>query len=261
LNGNGIFATVTKDMKRYFLEIAYKGTNYHGWQTQKNAVSVQVEIEKAISILLKTPIMIMGSGRTDSGVHASQQFAHFDFEGELNQFDFLKKINSLLPKDIAVYSVREVKQDAHARFSATIRSYVYKITTRKTPFEEELSWHYFRDLDVQKMNKVAQLLLEQEDFQCFSRVKTDVSHFGCKIKAAYWEQNEQELLFHITSNRFLRGMVRAIVGTLTDVGEGKLSEEQFKAILKSKNRNQASSSAPARGLFLCKVHYPQDIFI
>lgn len=248
-------------MKRYFLEVAYKGTNYHGWQTQINAVSVQGVIEKSLSILLKTPIIIMGSGRTDTGVHASQQFAHFDFEGELNQLDFLKKINSLLPKDIAVYSLREMKPDAHARFSATIRSYVYKITTRKTPFEEELSWHYFRELDLQKMNEGAHLLTEQEDFQCFSRVKTDVNHFGCKIKEAYWEQIGQELLFHITSNRFLRGMVRAIVGTLTDVGEGKLSIAQFKAILESKDRNRASSSAPARGLFLCEVKYPQDIFI
>ncbi|AFL82902.1 pseudouridylate synthase I [Belliella baltica DSM 15883] len=249
------------DIKRYFLEIAYKGTNYHGWQTQKNAVSVQGAIENALSILLKTPIIIMGSGRTDTGVHATQQFAHFDFEGELNQFGFLKKINSLLPKDIAVYSLREVKHEAHARFSATIRSYVYKITTRKTPFEEELSWHYFRELEIQKMNEAARLLLDHEDFQCFSRVKTDVNHFGCKIKEAYWEQIDHELLFHITSNRFLRGMVRAIVGTLTDVGEGKLSTAKFKSILESKNRDQASSSAPARGLFLCKVHYPQDIFI
>lgn len=248
-------------MKRYFLELAFKGTNYHGWQTQINAVSVQGLIEKSLSILLKTPIIIMGSGRTDAGVHASQQFAHFDFEGVLNQYEFLKKVNSLLPSDIAVYSLREVKSDAHARFSATVRSYVYKITTRKTPFEEALSWHYFRGLDLHRMNEVANLLKDQADFQCFCRVKTDVSHFGCKIKEAYWEQNGHELLFHITSNRFLRGMVRAIVGTLIDVGEGKLSVAEFRAILESKDRNQASSSAPARGLFLCRVHYPEDIFI
>ncbi|MFD2033658.1 tRNA pseudouridine(38-40) synthase TruA [Belliella marina] len=247
--------------KRYFLEIAYKGTHYHGWQFQNNAVSVQETIEKAISILLRTTVSIVGSGRTDTGVHASQQFAHFDFVGDLDEFDFLKKINSLLPRDIAIYSLKEVKAEAHSRFDAQWRSYVYKITLRKTPFEGELSWHYFRPLDLEKMNEAAALLVPHQDFECFSKVKTDVSHFGCKIKEAYWEQNGHELLFHITANRFLRGMVRAIVGTLADVGEGKLSKSGFQAVLDSRDRNQAGSSAPAKGLYLCQVSYPRHIFI
>ncbi|MCH7399818.1 tRNA pseudouridine(38-40) synthase TruA [Belliella sp. DSM 107340] len=261
MNGFSIFAGVTINAKRYFIEIAYKGTNYHGWQFQNNAVSVQETIDKAISILLRTPITIVGSGRTDTGVHASQQFAHFDFEGDLDEFDFLKKINSLLPRDIAIFSLRNVTPEAHSRFDAQWRSYVYKITQRKTPFEDELSWHYFRPLDFKKMNEAAAMLVPHQDFECFSKVKTDVSHFGCKIKEAFWEQNDQELLFHITANRFLRGMVRAIVGTLTDVGENKLSKVDFQNILNSKDRNQAGSSAPAKGLYLCKVTYPERIFI
>jgi tRNA pseudouridine38-40 synthase len=261
LTGNSIFAPVNIKMKRYFLELAYKGTRYHGWQIQKNATSIQELLEKAISLVLRTPTATMGSGRTDTGVHASQQFLHFDTVEELDPKDFLKKINSILPKDVAVYSLRRVRSNGHTRFDAEWRSYVYKISLRKNPFEQDTSWLYISDLDFKKMNEAAKMLLSYEDFQCFSKIKTDVNHFRCILKEAYWEQNDHQLVFHITSNRFLRGMVRSIVGTLIEVGTGKWSLADFKKILENKDRNQAGFSAPPHGLFLCKVTYPEKIFI
>ena len=249
------------EAKRYFLELAYKGTRYHGWQIQQNAHSVQEELEKALSILIGSPTPIMGSGRTDTGVHASQQFAHFDTTKTIEPEVFLKKLNAILPKDIAVYQVYPVKSGVHARFSATWRSYVYQISLRKSPFVQESHWIVFKKPDVAAMNAAAALLLKHEDFECFSKVHTDVNTFNCKIKEAFWEQNDHELLFHITANRFLRGMVRAIVGTLMEVGYGKLKLEDFQAILDSRNRNHAKASAPAQGLYLCRVAYPEDTFI
>lgn len=249
------------EIQRYFIEFAYRGTNYHGWQFQKNAHSVQAEMEKALSLILKQPSYLTGSGRTDTGVHASQQFAHFDTSLNLEEADFVKRINGVLPKDIAVYSLLKVKSDAHARFDARWRSYLYRITLRKDPFEEESAWLMYHLPDIDKMNEAAKLLLEHEDFQCFSKVHTDVNHFNCKIKEAYWEQIDHQLLFHITANRFLRGMVRAIVGTLVQVGLGKLDCNQFQEILDSKNRRQAKSASPAQGLYLCKIVYRQEIFI
>ena len=246
---------------RYFLELAYKGTRFHGWQIQVNAISVQETLEKALSLLLKTPIAIVGSGRTDTGVHASQQFAHFDCEQALDTVATLKKLNAILPNDISIFDIFLTKPDAHARFSATWRSYVYKINLRKNPFEQEGSWIVFKQLDVEKMQAASDLLLAHEDFECFSKIKTDVKTFNCKIKAAFWEQKEHQLLFHITANRFLRGMVRAIVGTLVEVGTGKLSVSQFQEILESKDRKQAKSAAPPQGLYLCEVTYPPEIFI
>lgn len=246
---------------RYFLELAYKGTRYHGWQIQKNAHSVQSELENGISTLLGEPTSIMGSGRTDTGVHASQQFAHFDASKELIERDFIKKLNAIIPKDISVYSLKRVKEDAHTRFDALWRSYIYKVNLRKNPFEQEYSWLYYKSPDIEKMNDAASILMRYDDFQCFSKVRTDVTHFNCKIKEAYWEQIDQQLLFHITANRFLRGMVRAIVGTLIDVGTSNLNIEQFIAILESKDRTQAKSSAPAHGLYLCKIIYPENLFI
>jgi tRNA pseudouridine38-40 synthase len=249
------------DKKRYFLELAYKGTGYHGWQIQGNALTVQEVVQDAVSVLLKNPTPILGSGRTDAGVHGSQQFIHFDAL-EIQDWDlFLKKLNGVLPKDIAAYEIREVKSDAHVRFSASWRSYEYRISLRKNPFEEDLSWFCYYQLDMGQMNEAAQLLLHYTDFECFSRVKTEVNHFECKIKEAYWEQIGQHLIFHITANRFLRGMVRAIVGTLVLVGRKKLDLEGFKAIIQSKNRMMAGSSAPAQGLFLTRVVYPENIFI
>ncbi|MFD2200321.1 tRNA pseudouridine(38-40) synthase TruA [Shivajiella indica] len=249
------------ETKRYFLEIAYKGTNYHGWQIQNNAHTIQHELENALSILLDTPTGIIGSGRTDTGVHASQQFLHFDSKDDLDPLDFLKKLNGILPKDIAVYTIRRVKNDAHARFDAVWRSYVYRITLRKDPFEQESAWLLFKNPDIQKMNDAAQLLLSHEDFQCFSKVKTEVNTFICKINEAFWEQKGPQLLFHITANRFLRGMVRAIVGTLIAVGTDNISIDDFQQILESKDRSKAKAAAPAQGLYLCNIIYPEEIFI
>lgn len=249
------------DKKRYFLELGYKGTGYHGWQIQGNALTVQEIVEDAISVLLRDSTSILGSGRTDTGVHASQQFVHFDADEITERDTFIKKLNGVLPKDIAAFELRPVTPGAHARFSAKWRSYEYRISIQKNPFEEDLSWFCYYKLDVSRMNEAAELLLHYLDFECFSRVKTEVNHFECKIKEAYWEQIGQHLIFHITANRFLRGMVRAIVGTLVLVGRGKLDLEEFRAIILSKKRIRAGSSAPAQGLFLTKVVYPESIFI
>lgn len=249
------------DKKRYFLELAYKGTGYHGWQIQGNARSVQEVVQKSISVLLRNHTSILGSGRTDTGVHGRQQFIHLEAAEIEDKQSFLKKLNGMLPQDIAAFEIREVQPDAHARFSARWRSYEYRISLRKNPFEQDLSWFCYYTLDMARMNEAAELLLQYTDFECFSRVKTEVNHFECKIKEAYWEQIGQHLIFHITANRFLRGMVRTIVGTLVLVGRGKLDLEGFRAIILSKKRINAGSSAPAQGLFLTKVVYPESIFI
>lgn len=247
--------------RRYFLELAYKGSKYHGWQIQANAHAVQAELNMALSLILREPIETMGSGRTDTGVHARQQFAHFDYAGNLEKPLLLKRLNSVLPKDIAVYDVREVKEDAHARFDACWRTYQYHISQRKDPFEFELSWRYYNRLDIDAMDRASRMLLDFSDFQCFSKTKTTVNHFECEIKEAYWEQKAQLLIFHITANRFLRGMVRAIVGTLVLVGEGKLDQQGFRQVLESKARSSAGASVPPSGLYLCQVVYPESIFI
>ena len=253
--------TRMKEERRYFVELAYKGTAYHGWQIQHNAHSVQEEVNNAFSKILRSSVEVMGSGRTDTGVHAMQQYVHFDSSIDIDRADFLKRINSILPKDIAVYDISKVKQAAHARFDAQWRSYEYHITLRKQPFLEEQAWYCFYKVDVEKMNEAAALLLEHTDFECFSRVKTSVNNFKCKIKEAYWEQKDDHLIFHITANRFLRGMVRAIVGTLVQVGTEKIDITGFKKILDSQSRSKAGSSAPAHGLFLSRVTYPEDIFM
>lgn len=247
--------------RRYFLELAYKGTRYHGWQIQPNANTVQEEINKALATILRKEVETMGSGRTDTGVHGKQQFLHFDHSEALNKRDFLKKLNAVLPKDISIYDLLEVTPDAHARFDAEWRSYEYHISLRKDPFGEELSWQCFYRLDVKAMDEAAQLLLQHRDFECFSKVKTEVNHFECEIKTAYWEQKAHHLVFHITANRFLRGMVRAIVGTLVEVGTGKMELEGFRQVLESKDRQKAGSAAPPHGLFLSQVTYPEKLFM
>jgi len=247
--------------RRYFLELAYKGTRYHGWQVQPNARTVQEEIDKALGTILRKKVETMGSGRTDTGVHSKQQFLHFDIEEALERRSFLKKVNAVLPKDISIYDLREVGPESHARFDAVWRSYEYYISLRKNPFEEELSWHCFYHLDMGLMNEAAKLLLKHRDFECFSKVKTEVNHFECEIKTAFWEQKEHHLIFHITANRFLRGMVRAIVGTMVEIGTGKLDLKGFQAILESRNRGKAGAAAPPQGLYLSQVTYPDEIFI
>lgn len=248
-------------MPRYFFEIAYNGTHYAGWQSQPNAKGVQEVVENALSKLLRQDIEIVGSGRTDAGVHCEQQFFHADVDQELDATLFLGRLNAFLPKDIVIQSVRHVKEDAHARYGATERSYEYRITLKKNPFLEGLALHYFKSLDIQTMNKAAALLVGQQDFESFSKVKTDVSNFRCDVRVAEWRQSTDLLVFHITANRFLRGMVRAIVGTLLDVGAGKLTVEDFEKILKARNRKMAGMNAAPYGLFLTRVHYPESLFL
>lgn len=249
------------ETKRYFLELSYMGTPFHGWQIQKNAFTVQECIESALSTYFRKPIYITGSGRTDTGVHASMQVCHFDLEGILPGENFLKAINAILPKEIAIHSIRQVKFDAHARFSARKRAYVYRIIFRKNPFLNELAWQNFTNPDVEKMNEAAKALLRHTDFECFSKIRTDVKHFRCEIISAHWEQKEDQLLFHITANRFLRGMVRAIVGTLLEVGLRFRKVEDMDELIQSRDRTKAGKAAPAKGLFLCQIIYPEDIYL
>lgn len=245
---------------RYFLEIAYKGTNYHGWQNQPNAITIQECIEKALSTVLRVKISIVGAGRTDTGVHAKQMFAHFDSRNPIDNI-LLHKVNSILPKDIAVYNLFKVKENSHARFDAVNRSYEYRIHFGKNPFLIEKSWQFTnKKLNVGLMNKAAEIMMNYSDFRCFSRSNTDVKTYICEITTAKWEQSKQQLIFYITANRFLRNMVRAIVGTLLDVGEEKISLKEFQQIIESKSRCNAGASAPAKGLFLTKITYPKSVF-
>lgn len=246
---------------RYFFEIAYKGTNYRGWQTQHNAVTVQEVVEDALSKLTGAKIEIIGSGRTDTGVHCEQQFFHADIEKEIVLKDFQHRLNVLLPKDISIQSIRKVKAEASARFEARSRTYQYRITLTKNPLLEGLALHYFKSADIPTMNKAAALLLGEHDFQCFSKVKTNVNHFLCDITKAEWKQKDDKLEFTITANRFLRGMVRAIVGTLLDVGTGKMTVKDFQSIINSKDRKRAGQNVPPEGLYLTKVKYPASIFL
>jgi tRNA pseudouridine38-40 synthase len=246
---------------RYFFEIAYNGKNYNGWQTQANGVGVQTVVEHTLSKLFQQKIKITGSGRTDTGVHCEQQFFHSDIEKEFDAAHFIQKINSFLPRDIAVHSIKKVKATASARYDAIERTYRYVITRTKNPFLEGLAWHYFKLADVQTMNKAAALLLGEHDFECFSKVKTDVNHFLCDVKKAEWKQDGDKLIFLISANRFLRGMVRAIVGTLLDTGTGKISIKDFQAIIGSKDRRKAGANVPPQGLYLVKVKYPAGVFI
>jgi len=240
---------------RYFIELSYNGKNYHGWQIQPDVISVQEKMNDAISTIFQEKIQVVGAGRTDTGVHASQMFAHFDIEKVLKG-DVIFKLNSILPNDISVSKVFLVAAEKHARFDATSRSYEYKICLGRNPFLLDFSWQiHSQKPDVFVMNEAAKLLLEYTDFQTFSKVKTDVYTFNCDVTEAFWVVDGNELTFHISANRFLRNMVRAIVGTLVDVGLGKLSKEEFRSIIESKNRGNAGLSVPAKGLFLTKIKY------
>lgn len=241
---------------RYFIKLAYNGTNYHGWQSQPNAVSVQETLEKALSLLLKSKIELIAAGRTDAGVHAKEMFAHFDFEEEIDSDFWVPKLNSYLPKDIVIYSIFEVEAEAHARFDALERTYEYYIHSTKDAFINEVSWYHYYPLNLEKMNEATKILLDYTDFECFSKVNTDVFTFNCSIKNAFWQQKGNQLVFTITADRFLRNMVRAIVGTMINIGQEKIEPEHLRTIIESKNRSQAGFSAPAHGLFLTQILYP-----
>jgi tRNA pseudouridine38-40 synthase len=245
---------------RYFFEISYEGTRYNGWQSQLNAIGIQTIVEDALSKIFRSSVTIVASGRTDTGVHCRQQFFHTDLTMPFDQDQLMIKLNSLLPKDIAIHSIRKAKPDAHARYDAVERTYHYFIVREKDPFSQGRAWFCYKSLDIKTMNEAAALLKGMQDFECFSKVKTDVNHFLCDIKVAEWEEKGKFLQFTITANRFLRGMVRAIIGTLVDVGSGKTSKEEFETIIKSRNRKLAGANVPAHGLYLVRVKYPDTVF-
>ncbi|GAA4112714.1 tRNA pseudouridine(38-40) synthase TruA [Aquimarina addita] len=246
---------------RYFLELSYNGASYHGWQRQPNAVSVQEVLENALSLLLRTDINTIGAGRTDAGVHARQIMVHFDFSSFLDTDQFIYKMNAFLPVDIAVQNVRLVKETAHARFDALSRSYQYLISCHKDPFSINSAYHVKKELDIDLMNEAAKLLLNYSNFKCFSKSKTNVKTYNCTITNAVWEQTGELLVFNISANRFLRNMVRAIVGTLIEIGTHKLNMDDLVRIVKSEDRSEAGYSVPAHGLYLTKVDYPKTIYL
>ena len=244
---------------RFFIELSYNGKAYHGWQIQPNAITVQAVIEDALSKLLKQKTTIFGAGRTDTGVHALQMFAHFDFEAKFDLENIVFKLNVFLPKDIAIHNIFEVKEDAHTRFSALSREYVYRIAIKKNVFTTDNSYYLKHELDMLKMNEAAKILYNYKDFKCFSKSHTDVKTYNCDIMHAEWHILNEELVFTIKADRFLRNMVRAIVGTLINVGSGKMEIEELNTIIKSKNRMHAGASAPAHALYLSKIEYPKSI--
>jgi tRNA pseudouridine38-40 synthase len=245
--------------KRYFIEISYNGTSLHGWQVQPNALTVQECLDKALSVYFRQEIVSLGCGRTDAGVHATQFYAHFDvsaIEGEV-VVKAVSGINSLLPYTIAVKQIFVVGDEAHARFDATSRAYQYHIHFKKDPFKLDRSWLYKGELNLVEMNRAAAVLLDFTDFSCFSKSNTQTFTNNCKIKHAYFEmEHDGSLIFHIMADRFLRNMVRAIVGTLILVGKGEITVADVAKIIESKNRSKAGQSVPACGLYLVKVEYP-----
>lgn len=249
---------VEEQIPKYFLEIAYNGTAYHGWQIQDNAVSVQEKLNQALSILLREDVETIGAGRTDSGVHAKQLFVHFSSKAKVleNKDRFVHSLNALMPFDISAKRLIEVAAEAHARFDATQRSYEYHVHFQKDPFLHEFSWQLRDKPDVEKMNIAALDLLGRQDFSCFSKSNTQVFTNYCDIKRAEWLWDGDRLVFHIAADRFLRNMVRAIVGTLMEIGLGKKPIEHIKEVIQSMDRSKAGTSVPACGLYLTEVNYP-----
>lgn len=250
-------------MQRYFIYLAYEGTNYHGWQVQPNGISVQECLEKALSTLLRVETPVVGAGRTDAGVHARLMVAHFDSEKEIADLVLLAdKLNRILPQDISVYRVCSVTPEAHARFDATSRTYKYYVTTVKSPFNRHLKCRIHGTLDYQLMNEAAKTLFDYIDFTSFSKLHTDAKTNNCKIMHAEWvQEDETTWVFTIKADRFLRNMVRAIVGTLVEVGRGKLSIEGFRKVIEQKDRCKAGASVPGHALFLVDIEYPAETFI
>lgn len=246
--------------QRYFIEISYNGKNYHGWQVQPNAISVQELLNDCLTKLLRQEIYVVGAGRTDTGVHAKQLFAHFDLVNKIKDISqFLSRLNSFLPKDIAAKSLLEVGVESHARFDATARTYEYLVAQEKNPFQEDLAYLIHKPINIEVMNQVAKRLFDFNDYTSFSKSDTQTKTNNCKIMQAYWEEREGLLVFTIQADRFLRNMVRAIVGTLLEVGLGKMTEEEFVKVIESKDRSQAGKSVPAHGLYLLEVSYPKDV--
>ncbi|MBR1784851.1 MAG: tRNA pseudouridine(38-40) synthase TruA [Bacteroidales bacterium] len=247
-------------MGRYFLHMAYNGANYCGWQTQPGLPTVQQTLEDSLATLLRQQVGVVGCGRTDSGVHASDFYAHFDCDGvepDCGQLAF--KLNNLLPADIAVFSIARVADNAHARFDATARTYRYYVSRKRLPFKQGQYCRIYFDPDVDLMNRAADVLMEYDDFTSFAKLHTQVKTNICHLTEARWTTTEDGLVFTITSNRFLRNMVRSVTGTLLDVGRGKITIDGLRQIVERKDRCAAGASMPACGLFLCKVNYPESL--
>ena len=249
-------------MYRYFIYFSYDGAAYHGWQVQPNAVTVQQVLEEALAKLVRQPVPLMGAGRTDAGVNAACMVAHGDFPAEVDCAQLVYKLNRILPPDIAVSDVRRVRDDAHARFDAISRRYNYRVVTAKSPFARRYACRVMPDVDFEAMNRAAEILYEYTDFTRFSKLHTDVKTNNCKVTYAAWRRvGEHEWVFEIEADRFLRNMVRAIVGTLLLVGRGKLDIDGFRAVIENKARGEAGDSAPGEALFLVNVEYPNDLFL
>ena len=243
-------------MSRYSLEVSYKGTHYSGFQTQHNANTIQAEIEKAFAILLRQQITMTGSSRTDAGVHALQNFFHFDYDSVINS-DLIYKLSAILPDDIVAKKITQVRDDAHCRFDAVSREYNYYIYNHKNPFLKDTAFFFPYKLDIEKMQQAAAIIKEYTDFTSFSKRNTQAKTFVCQITESKWFQQDNCLIYNVKSNRFLRGMVRALVATILKVGRGKLTLDEFKAIIDAKDCTKASFAVPAHGLFLVKVEYPE----
>jgi tRNA pseudouridine38-40 synthase len=250
-------------MQRYFLQLSYKGTAYHGWQVQENTPhTIQQVLNEKLSMVLNEPIQVTGCGRTDTGVHAKEYYAHFDttkLDLIANHDKWIYKLNSVLPNDIAVYQLIEVGHEASSRFDAISRTYEYWISRQKNPFMIDAANFISSPLNLDAMNNAAKILLDYTDFSCFSKSNTQTFTNNCKITEAYWKEEDNCIVFTITADRFLRNMVRAIVGTLLEIGEGKTKIEELRSIIESKNRSNAGASVPACGLYLTKIKYPLQL--
>jgi tRNA pseudouridine38-40 synthase len=242
---------------RYFIHLAYDGTRYHGWQIQPNGISVEGEIEQRLSTLLRQSVDIVGAGRTDAGVHARHMVAHFDIEDGCDTEQLCYRLNRMMPPDICIYKIEKVADDLHARFSATSRTYHYYISTKRNPFNRQYTWLCHYDLDFELMNQAAEILMEYKDFASFCKSHTDVKTTLCNIIEAKWIKDDDEgcYYFRIKANRFLRNMVRAVVGTLVEVGRHRLSLDDFRNVIEGKKRTMAGESMPANALFLEKIEY------
>lgn len=245
---------------RYFIKLSFEGTSFHGWQIQPNATSVQETLNTSLSTILREPVYTVGAGRTDTGVHANVMFAHFEVEREVDSTQQLVyRLNKILPNTIAVQKIFSVRPIDHARFSAIKRGYKYYIDTQKNPFQIHRSWYFSKKLDISLMNKAADLLLGIEDFKAFAKSGHQSKTTICKLEFAQWEEKANQLIFTIKADRFLRNMVRAIVGTLVEVGLGKIDLKEFEKIITEGGRSDAGVSAPACGLYLDLVEYPEGI--
>lgn len=249
---------------RYFITLSYDGSAYCGWQRQPDTPTVQQTLEQALSTLLREPVEVVGAGRTDTGVNASRYVAHFDSEAVKDCAQLVYKLNLILPQDIAVQSVREVRADAHARFDAIEREYTYYLSQRKNPFRRHSAWQYYVPLDVERMNEAARALVEWDDFTSFAKLNSNNKTNICRVVRAEWHKDAEDeslLIFTIRADRFLRNMIRAIVGTLVDVGRGRYTVEEFRDILHSLDLSRSSAGAPAQGLFLSDVQYDENVYI